>query len=315
MRGRPWLLAALATAAVIYPLRSLQAQGPAPARAAARPGDQILLQADQIIYDGDSETVKAVGHVEIADQGRVLLADNVTYDQKSDKVTANGHVSVTDERGNVAFANQVLLTDHMRDGALNGFGALIGKNGRLAAASARRVQDRFVIANRTVYSPCQICNQPGKRTPLWQVKAEQVIYDQEQHRIRFKNATLDVMGVPVLYTPVLNEPDPSVRYASGLLAPDVGNSSTIGYFARVPFYITMGDSRDITLAPQVSTRGGELIEGEYRQRWNNSGLWLQGSLAYNPDGGLGAAFGKAQEYDHLFGSGRIALSDFNQEDG
>ena len=90
-------------------------------------------------YDGDNQTVAAVGHVEIVDEGRILDADNVTYDQKTDKVTADGHVSLTDRLGNVAFADHVVLTDHMRDGALNGFGALIGKNGRLAAASAQRV--------------------------------------------------------------------------------------------------------------------------------------------------------------------------------
>ncbi len=78
-----------------------------------------------------------MGHVEIVDQGRILEADKVTYDQKTDQVTADGHVSLTDIRGNVAFADHVVLTDHMRDGALSGFGALIGKNGRLAAASAR----------------------------------------------------------------------------------------------------------------------------------------------------------------------------------
>ena len=307
---RRLLQAALATAALIYPFQSLQAQTP-PARvtAAPKPGDQILLQADQIVYDGDDQTVKAEGHVEITDQGRVLIADNLTYDQKTDKVTANGHVSITDEHGNVAFADHVLLTDHMRDGALNGFGALIGKNGRLAAASAQRVQDRFVIANKTVYSPCQICNQPGKRTPLWQVKSERVVYDQQRHRIRFTDATVDILGVPVFYTPVLTAPDPTVRYTSGVLAPDFGNSSTIGNFARIPIYIALDDSRDMTLAPQFSSRGGELIEGEYRQRWNNSGFWLQGSVAYNPTGGLGAATGPAQGYDHLFGSGRFAIDD------
>ena len=51
-----------------------------------------------------------------------------------------------------------------------------------------------------------------------------------------------------------------------------------------------------------------MLEGEYRQRWNNSGMWLQGSAAYNPNGGLGGPPG-AQEYDHLFGSGRFALDD------
>ena len=242
-------------------------------------------------------------------EGRILDADNVTYDQKTDKVTADGNVTVTDALGNVAFSNHVVLTDHMRDGALNGFGALIGKNGRLAAASAQRTQDRFVIANKAVYSPCKICNQPGQRTPLWQVKAERVVIDQEAHRIHFTDATVEVLGVPVLYTPVLNEPDPTVKYASGFLAPDVGNSTKIGYFARLPYYVALSPTNDLTLAPQFSTLGGDLLEGEYRARWDTGGLWFQGSGAYNPEGGLGGPAGKTQEYDHLFGSGRIGLND------
>ncbi len=36
------------------------------------------------------------------------------------------------------FPTYVTLTDHMREGALSGFGALIGKNGRLVASSAQR---------------------------------------------------------------------------------------------------------------------------------------------------------------------------------
>ena len=73
-------------------------------------------------------------------------------------------------KGNVAFADHVVLTDQMRDGALDGFGALIGKNGRLAAVSAERVGRTAIIAHRAVYTPCKICNQPGNRTPVWQVK-------------------------------------------------------------------------------------------------------------------------------------------------
>lgn len=291
----PWLAQAAAEAATAPPK---------PARPAA--DNQILLQADEIVYDGDTQTVSAVGHVEIVDQGRILNADKVTYNQKTDKVTADGNVSVADTNGNVAFSDHVVLTDHMRDGALSGFGALIGKNGRLAAASAQRIGGTMVIANRTVYSPCKICNEPGNRTPLWQVKAEKIVYDQVKHRIHFSNATLELFGVPVLYTPFLTEPDPTVKYASGLLAPDVGNSTKIGYFARIPYYISLSPTNDLTLAPQFSTRGGELMQSEYRARWNNSGMWLQGSVAYNPNGGLGGNDG-AQVYDHLFGSGRFAL--------
>jgi len=290
-----------------------------PARKSApRQDRQILLQADEVDYDGDHQTVAAVGHVEIVDEGRILDADRVTYDQTSDTVTANGHVSLTDQEGNVAFSDHVMLTDHMREGALNGFGALIGKNGRLTAASAQRVGGTMVIARYTNYSPCKICNQPGQKTPLWQVKSERVVYDQVAHRIHFTGASVDFLGVPILYVPYLTEPDPTVKYSSGFLTPDVGNATNVGYFLRVPYYFALSPGNDLTVAPQFSTRGGELVETEYRQRWQDSGMWLQDSLAYNPEGGLGGHRPGPQYYDHLFGSGRFDigggwLAGFNAE--
>lgn len=301
---------ALGSAALLPLLASAAAQIGAPAPAPVQKEQTpILLQADEIVYDDEKKTVSAVGHVEIADQGRTLLAERVEYDQTTDKVTAYGHVSITDQRGNVAFADHVVLTDHMRDGVLNGFGALIGKNGRLAAHGAERIGGNTVIAHRAIYSPCKICNAPGRAgTPLWQVKAERVIYDQTKHKIRFRDAVIDVHGVPVAWVPAFSVPDPTVRYATGLLTPEVGNSTKIGYFLRQPVYIAINSRQDLTLAPMVSTSGGELLEAEYRERWNNGGMWLQGSGAYNPNGGLSGSPG-AQTYGHLFGSGRVGMGD------
>ena len=70
-----------------------------------------------MIYDGDAQTVSAVGHVEIADQGRILDADRVTYNQKTDQVTADGNVTTVTRTavvGNVAFLESCgrKLTDH-----------------------------------------------------------------------------------------------------------------------------------------------------------------------------------------------------------
>jgi LPS-assembly protein len=308
MRVSALRVAALGACAMI-PLLAQAAQIHAPAISAPSKDTPMLLEADEIDYDSEGKTVSAVGHVEITDDGRTLLAERVDYDQASDRVIARGHVSITDSKGNVAFADHVVLTDHMRDGALSGFGALIGKTGRLAATSAQRVGGTTVIAHRSAYTPCKICSQPGQRTPLWQVKAERVIYNQLDHKVRFKNATIEVKGVPVAWVPTFSVSDPTVRYATGLLTPDVGNSTKIGYFTRLPIYVAISSSQDMTVAPMFSTKGGEMLEAEYRARWNNGGMWLQGSGAYNPEGGLSGTPG-AQTYGHLFGSGRDGLSDF-----
>jgi LPS-assembly protein len=307
MRASALRIAALGACAMI-PLLAQAAQIHATAVKTPSKDTPMLLQADEMVYDSDGKTVSAVGHVEIADDGRTLLADRVDYDQASDKVIARGHVSIIDAQGNVAFADHVVLTDHMREGALTGFGALIGKTGRLAATSAERINGTTVIAHRTVYSPCKICNQPGQRTPLWRVKAERVVYDQTKHMVRFRGATIEVQGVPVAWVPAFSVADPTVRYATGLLTPDVGTSTKIGYFTRLPIYVAISPSQDMTVAPMVSTKGGEVLEMEYRARWNNGGMWFQGSGAYNPNGGLGGSPG-AQTYGHIFGSGRQGFAD------
>ncbi|HET7086400.1 MAG TPA: LPS assembly protein LptD [Rhizomicrobium sp.] len=307
MKAAAVRFAALGACALI-PLMAQAAQLRAPSFQPINKEAPVLLQADEVIYDSEAKMVSAVGHVEISDEGRTLLAERVDYDQASDKVTANGHVVMTDARGNVAFAEHVVLTDHMRDGVLNGFGALLGKNGRLAATSAQRVNGNTVIAQHTVYSPCEICNQPGQRTPLWQVKSERVVYDQLKHKVRFKNAIIEIQGVPVAWTPSMTVPDPTVRYSSGLLTPEVGNSTKIGYFTRLPVYVAISPSQDMTVAPMFSTSGGEVLEMEYRARWDTGGLWFQGSGAYNPEGGLSGSPG-AQTYGHIFGSGREQFND------
>jgi LPS-assembly protein len=112
----------------------------------------------------------------------------------------------------------------------------------------------------------------------------------------------------VAWVPAFSVADPTVRYATGLLTPDVGTSTKIGYFTRLPIYVAISPSQDMTVAPMVSTKGGEVLEMEYRARWNNGGMWFQGSGAYNPNGGLGGSPG-AQTYGHIFGSGRQGFAD------
>src|ERR1700744_1102293 len=244
MRATAVRLAALGTCAML-PLIAQAAQIGASAPKAPAKDAPIQLQADEVDYDSDRHIVSAVGHVEIVQNGHTLEAERVDYDQNTDTVTAHGHVVMIDERGNVAFSDHVVLKDQMRDGVLQGFGALIGKNGRLAARNAQRVNGNTVVARRSNYSPCKICNKPGQKTPLWQVKPERVFYDQVKHKIRFHDAIIDVKGVPVAWVPAFTVSDPTVRYASGLLTPEFGTSTKIGYFARLPYYISISQSQDL----------------------------------------------------------------------
>jgi LPS-assembly protein len=269
-----------------------------------RPKQPILLEADQVEYDTRNNIVTARGNVHIADQERVLLADSVSYNQNTKVVTADGNVRLMDPDGNVAFAEHVELTDDLREGALRGFQALIGPNGRLAATTAERHEGRYTTARGAVFTPCKICRETGDTTPVWQVRAARVTHDQVEKEVVFRDATLEFMGVSVAYLPFFSTPDPTVQHQSGFLRPSFGTSSDLGTILKVPYYWSVTPSLDFTFEPQLTTEAGDRFSAEYRQRWaNGGGMWLQGSIGYDGDA-------NAIEHEwmsHLFGSGRIPL--------
>lgn len=294
-------------AALVVCAPALAADPPKPRNAlpSMRQKGPILLEADEIVYDTDKGIVTAQGNVKIADDARVLLADSVSFNQNTNVVTADGNVRLLEPDGNVAFADHVELTQDLREGALRGFSALIGPNGRLAATEAERREGRYTTARGAVFSPCRICKQNGDTTPVWQVRAARVIHDQVAREVEFRDATLEFMGIDIAYLPVFSTPDPTVRHQSGFLRPSFGNSSDFGTLVKVPYYWSLTPSQDITVEPFVSTGGGDALRAEYRERWAGGGMWLQGSIGYDGD----ASAIEHEWMSHLFGSGRIPLGD------
>ena len=273
---------------------------------ASSPGNaQILMQADEIIYDAETGTVTARGNVEISEPGWILRADTVTYNPNTDIVGASGAVSLTQEDGSVAFADEVQLAGGLREGALTGFAALIGENGRMAAITAQRREGRYTEARGATFTSCKICAENGDTTPVWQITSARVVHDQIEKELLFEDATLEFLGIPIAYLPVWSQPDPTVRYKSGLLLPTVGTSSYLGTFVRVPYYISMGPSRDATIEPFLTSGAGHVGLGEFRQRLARGGFWLQGSLGADPDSARGPD--SSEFVSHLFGSGRFSF--------
>ncbi|HEY4806972.1 MAG TPA: hypothetical protein VIH81_04385, partial [Roseiarcus sp.] len=52
---------------------------PAAQSAQTKPQDKLVIDADQLVYDKDKNTISAEGSVQLFYQGRVLQADRVTY--------------------------------------------------------------------------------------------------------------------------------------------------------------------------------------------------------------------------------------------
>ncbi|CAN0466551.1 unnamed protein product, partial [Discosporangium mesarthrocarpum] len=207
---------------------------------------------------------------------RVLRADSVSYNQRSNTVSAAGNVILLEPAGEVLFAEYAEMTDDMREGFLRGLRMLLTDDSRFAAVNARRRGGIETQLNKAVYSPCIDCVGPDGE-PLWQLKANKVTHNSEDREIVYRDASLEVLGVPIAYTPYFSHPDPTVKRKSGFLAPTFGASGVLGTAVQTPYFWVIDDSRDFTFDPILSTDVIAILTGEYRQAFSDGELRVRGS--------------------------------------
>lgn len=245
----------------------------------------IMLRADEVEYDEDLALTIARGNVEISQNGEVLLADTVTYNQRTDTITASGNVSLSQPTGEILFGNYLELRDAMNQGFAKDVRMLLADRSRLAANTARRTNGNRTELRRAVYSPCDLCREDPSAPPEWQLEARQIVDDQRLKLVEFRDATMELHGWPVFYTPYISVPEPTVKRASGFLAPSFGSSNTVGAHITIPYFLVLGPDKDITLEPRLTTKVGPVLGAEYRERFSNGELVAEGSLNYsNPEG-------------------------------
>ena len=188
--------------------------------------------ADQVQYDQQNNLVIATGHVEAWQNGHVLRADKIVFDRNTGTAAATGHVVLLEPDGEVMFADYAEMTQDMNDGVLKDMRALLAQNGKLAANGVRRTAGKINELSRVVYSPCNLCKKDPTRPPLWQIRANSGVQDLENKRDEYYDAVLEMFGWPVAWFPYISAPDPSVKRASGLLMPSIGDLQPSRRFRR-----------------------------------------------------------------------------------
>ena len=229
--------------------------------------EEILFEADSVSREDESSPIIARGNVRAYFGQRMLLADTLSYDPSTDIVIAEGNVSINDGPNQTTFAGRVELTGDLRDGIAENFSALLTDNARLAADEAIQEQGARTKLNKAVYTACDVCKDNGEgKTPTWRIKALRVTRDLERKVVRFHHAFFEIKGVPVLYSPFLQAPDPSVERQSGFLTPVIGASERLGFNFELPYYLALSNHQDATFSPKYMSNDGVLWQGEYRRR-------------------------------------------------
>lgn len=237
------------------------------------------LIADQVIVDGENETITASGSVEIFYNDQRLRARSITYDIENDKIFAQGPIRLETRDGVVLLATMAELSSDMRNGIIRSARLILNRQLQIASAEGKRINGRYNALEKVIASSCRICE--GSETPIWQIRAERVIHDELKRRIYFKNAYFDLFGVPIAYLPAMHIPDPTVKRASGWLTPDFSSSEIYGYGIKIPYFVTLGQHADITFTPFLTTKGGKILETEFRRKFRNANLNFSSAWALN----------------------------------
>lgn len=267
----------------------------APAGAAAQ--EPAALVADSVSIAGD-DTLVAQGNVEVFHKGRRLRASRIVYVASTDQLRIDGPIVMTDDAGSVFIADQAELSADLSEGILVGARMVLDQQIQMAASEIMRIGGRYTVLGRSVTSSCKVC--AGDSTPLWEIRARRIIHDEVDQQIYFDQAVLRFGGVPVAWIPRLRMPDPTVSRASGFLFPTLRSNTNLGTGIVVPYFATLGPSRDLTIMPFVATKDAYTVSLRYRQAFTTGSFEITGALSQDailPD----------QTRGYLTGSGSFAL--------
>ena len=237
----------------------------------------VLLEADSISYDEKMLEVVATGNVSISMGESTVLADQITYNRHTDQVSAVGNVVLLSPDGNVTFSHAMNLSGDLKSGTVEAIKILFVDGSRLAANGGKMARNGRSEISKAVYSPCPVCPNSESKKPLWQIKAVNVVHDKSLRRIFYKDAILEVFGLPVMYVPLFTHPDPSVERKTGFLAPSVISNSLLGVSYKQPFFFNIADDQDVTIAPILSRTAGAVLTAEYRRELEKGSLEVSGS--------------------------------------
>jgi len=252
-------------------------------------GKQI--SADKIVYNKANQLLKTFGNSKFSDsKKRTLTADNFEYDLEKKIISAQNKVKFLDNYKNIYYFSRLNADDKFDE--IIGYELNSDLNKEKFQSKDKfnefvepklsgkevSIKDNITIIKDGKFTSCKSTNEK-EGCPFWNLNANLVTHDKENKKITYKNATLDLNNIPILYTPYFSHPDPSVKREAGFLAPSFGSlSSDIGSIIKIPYFYPISQSADFTVSPIYYFKQNPLLLGEYREKYKNGDLSIEGSF-------------------------------------
>lgn len=228
---------------------------------------------------------------------KTIIADKIEYDIKSESIQTSGQTEIINQSG-----QRMTLRDSYisKDGdALAGDDIKIwlGRHVYLDAESITRDGD-LTVAHDATFTACDGCDPYGD---AWIISATTVRHNMATRMLRFYNPVFWVYGVPALWFPIFEMPDPGVKHKTGFLMPDFESTNKMGTMINIPFYVYLSQTQDLTFTLAYLTQENPLFKLEHRLNAEHSQYRTRGSFTRNKDG---------ENRWHIFNNDVIELGEY-----
>jgi LPS-assembly protein len=252
-------------------------------------GKQI--SSDKIIYNKKSQQLSTFGNSKFSDdKGGTLFAESFEYNLEKKIISAEKKVKFIDKEKNTYYFSKLNADDKFDEIIGFDINADLNKQNlksgdkfnefiepRFSGKSAS-IKNNITIVKDARFTTCKKTNETDG-CAYWNLNAGELIHDKEQKKITYKNASLDLNNVPVLYLPYFAHPDPTVKRESGFLPPTLANlGGDIGSTIKIPYFYPVSQSADFTVSPVYYFKQHPLLLGEYREKFKNGDISLEGGF-------------------------------------
>ena len=233
-----------------------------------------------VVFDNKKNIIYSDNKTNIVDKdGNNISVEMFNYSILKNIFFSKGNIKVKDVNNNVYNFSEVYIDENKRKIIGSDIKAFLNQPDILSNANneprffanTMSLSKKISTFEKGVFTYCK--NRGDDKCPPWTLQSKKIKHDLAKKTIYYDNAVLKVYDFPIFFAPKFSHPDPTVKRRSGLLAPIISNSTTLGSGFSVPYFWNIASDKDITFTPKFYVNEKPLFLAEYRQDFANS-FWI-----------------------------------------
>ena len=246
-------------------------------------GYEVL--GSNVTFDNKKKIIQSSYKTQIKDKdGNKIFVDMFNYSTLTNIFFSQGNIKIIDINNNNYNFSEIYVDENKKKIIGSDVKAFLNQNEFLSNsdneprffANTMSLSEKTNTFQKGIFTYCK--NKKNEKCPPWVLQSKKIRHDLAKKTIYYDNVVLKIYDFPIFFTPKFSHPDPTVKRRSGILAPALSDSSTMGTGLSVPYFWNISDDRDITFSPKIYLNKNPLMLAEYRQDFKNSFLILDSGL-------------------------------------